>query len=101
MGLGGEYHMVELESACDAAYRHKEDAWMRGEGLCVYCMTPWQPSATHEHQDSSVEDVAGRRHLYRARQVNQEWAMSRFEGKLKKRVLDGRWVGDMFWRWAR
>jgi hypothetical protein len=27
--------------------------------------------------------------------------MSRFEEKLRKRVLDVRWVGDMFWWWAK
>ena len=100
-GLGGEYHMISLESSCDAAFRPEEEAFLRGNKRCVYCMTPWQPSATYGFDDPENDDAAARRHLYRARQVNAEWAGDRFEKKLKRRVLDVRWVGDMFWRWAK
>jgi hypothetical protein len=98
--------MVSLESASDAAFR-QEDAFLRctnkaGENRrCVYCMTPWQPSATYGWDDPEMDDMAARRHLYRSRKVNTEWAGERFERKLKTRVLDVRWVGDMYWRWAR
>jgi hypothetical protein len=92
--------MVSLETESDAAFQEEVDCHLRGKDFCVYCMTPWQPSSTHGW-DNRDEDAAARRHLYRAREVDLEWAEDRFEKKLKKRVLDVRWVGDMFWRWAR
>jgi hypothetical protein len=106
--------MMTLETESDAAFQEEVDCHLREKGLCVYCMTPWQPSATYGWDDRGVltpddrgvltmcdRDEAARRHLYQARGVNLEWAEDRFERKLKKRVLDVRWVGDMFWRWAR
>jgi hypothetical protein len=101
LGLGGEYHMMTLETECDAAFQEEVDCHLREKGLCVYCMTPWQPSATHGWDDLANEGAAACRHLYRAREVNLAWTEDRFEKKLKGRVLDVRWVGDMFWRWAR
>ena len=64
-------------------------------------MTPWQPSATFGVNDPENDGAAARRHLYRSRNVDAEWAEDRYVRKLKRRVLDVRWVGDMYWRWAR
>ena len=97
-GIGGEYHMMEMEAACDAAQK-----WSTGlmkEGRCVYCMTRYHPGLSWglKQEESRVqEETLLYRHLYEKRSVPGEWAMSRFEGMLVNVVVDVRWVGDMFY----